>query len=82
MLPAFHISCDEMIKKWESLASKEGSSCVLDVWPSLQNLTADVISRAAFGSSYQEGRKIFELLKEQGVYLVKSFRDVYIPGWR
>ncbi|KAK9937692.1 hypothetical protein M0R45_014465 [Rubus argutus] len=82
MLPAFHISCDEMIKKWESLASKEGSSCVLDVWPSLQYLTADVISRTAFGSSYEEGRKIFELLKEQGVYTIKIMKSVYIPGWR
>ncbi|KAK9937701.1 hypothetical protein M0R45_014473 [Rubus argutus] len=82
MLPAFYKSCDEMIRNWESLASEEGLSCVLDVWPSLQNLTADVISRAAFGSSYQEGRKIFELLKEQGVYLVKCLQSVYIPGWR
>ncbi|KAK9937703.1 hypothetical protein M0R45_014475 [Rubus argutus] len=82
MLPAFHMSCDEMIKKWESLVFKEGSSCVLDIWPSLQNLTADVISRTAFGSSYQEGRKIFELLKEQGVYAIKTIQSVYIPGWR
>jgi hypothetical protein len=82
MLPAFHISIDEMINTCESLASKEGSSCVLDVWPSLQNLTADVISRTAFGSNYQEGRKIFKLLKEQGVYVIKSIQNVYIPGLR
>ncbi|KAL6205939.1 hypothetical protein ACLB2K_023191 [Fragaria x ananassa] len=82
MLPAFHKSCDEMIKEWESLASKEGSSCQLDVWPSLQHLTADVISRTAFGSSYQEGRKIFELLKEQAMLVISSLQSVYIPGWR
>ncbi|KAK9937690.1 hypothetical protein M0R45_014463 [Rubus argutus] len=82
MLPAFHTSIDEMINNWESLASKEGSSCVLDIWPSLQNLTADVISRTAFGSSYQEGMKIFELLKEQEGYAVKYIQSVYIPGWR
>ncbi|KAK9937707.1 hypothetical protein M0R45_014479 [Rubus argutus] len=82
MLPAFYISIDEMIKKWESLASKEGSSCELDIWPSLQNLTADVISRTAFGSTYQEGMKIFELLKEQEGYAIKSMQSVYILGWR
>ncbi|KAM5586465.1 cytochrome P450 72A397-like [Rosa sericea] len=82
MLPAFHQSCDEMIKEWESWVSKQGSSCELDVWPSLQNLTADAISRTAFGSSYEEGRKIFKLLKEQTAYTIKSVQSVYIPGWR
>ncbi|KAM5586436.1 cytochrome P450 CYP72A219 [Rosa sericea] len=82
MLPAFHKSCDEMIKEWESLASKEGSSCLLDVWTSLQHLTADVISRTAFGSSYQEGRKIFELIKEQIVLVINTLQSVHIPGWR
>ncbi|XP_062011788.1 cytochrome P450 72A397-like isoform X1 [Rosa rugosa] len=82
MLPAFHQSCDQMIKEWESWVSKQGSSCELDVWPSLQNLTADAISRTAFGSSYEEGRKIFKLLKEQTAYTIKSLQSVYIPGWR
>ncbi|XP_004295683.1 PREDICTED: cytochrome P450 CYP72A219-like [Fragaria vesca subsp. vesca] len=82
MLPAFYQSCNDMIKEWETVVSKEGSSCEIDVWPSLQNLTADVISRTAFGSSYQEGQKIFELLKEQAVYAMKTVQRVYIPGWR
>ncbi|XP_021832633.1 cytochrome P450 CYP72A219-like isoform X2 [Prunus avium] len=81
MLPAFHQSCSEMIEEWESLASKEGS-CELDVWPYLQNLTADVISRTAFGSSYEEGRKIFQLLKDQAQLTIKTIQSVYIPGWR
>ncbi|XP_050367433.1 cytochrome P450 72A397-like [Argentina anserina] len=82
MLPAFHQSCDEMIKEWESLVSEQGSSCELDVWPSLQILTADAISRTAFGSSYEEGRKIFKLLKEQTTHTIKSLQSVYIPGQR
>ncbi|KAM5586449.1 cytochrome P450 CYP72A219 [Rosa sericea] len=82
MLPAFYQSCNDMIKEWETAVSNESSSCEFDVWPSLQNLTADVISRTAFGSSYHEGRKIFELLKEQAVYAIKTVQSVYIPGWR
>ena len=70
-----------MVSKWEMMMSKEGS-CELDVWPSLQTLTADVISRTAFGSSYEEGRKIFQLQKEQAELLVQVGHSVYIPGWR
>ncbi|PRQ30818.1 putative secologanin synthase [Rosa chinensis] len=82
MIPAFHQSFDEMIKDWESSVSKEGSSAELDVWPSLENMTADAISRTAFGSSSKEGRKIFELLREQAVHVTKATQSIYIPGWR
>ncbi|KAK9937709.1 hypothetical protein M0R45_014481 [Rubus argutus] len=80
MLPSFHQSCTEMIKEWESSVSKEDSSCELDVWPFLENMTADVISRTAFGTSYKKGRKIFELQKnkqymQQKPYKVFTFQD-------
>ncbi|KAI3704431.1 hypothetical protein L1987_74651 [Smallanthus sonchifolius] len=44
MVPAFHLSCSEMLGKWENLVWTNGS-CELDVWPHLQTLTSDVISR-------------------------------------
>jgi len=81
MVPAFHISCGEMVGKWEKLVSSK-ESCELDVWPHLQALTSDVISRTAFGSSYQEGIRIFELIREQGVYAMEAFQSLYIPGSR
>ncbi|PQQ12898.1 cytochrome P450 CYP72A219-like isoform X2 [Prunus yedoensis var. nudiflora] len=70
-----------MINEWERLVSKEGA-CELDVWPCLQTLSADVISLAAFGSSYQEGRKIFQLLREQEKFFTTAIQSVYIPGSR
>ena len=81
MLPAFYQSCVEMIRKWEKMLFVEGSS-ELDVWPDLINLTRDVISRAAFGSSFEEGKRIFQLLDEQMNLTVQAVQSVYIPGWR
>ncbi|KAI8552357.1 hypothetical protein RHMOL_Rhmol06G0260300 [Rhododendron molle] len=81
MVPAMYSSCCEMIGKWEVLVSTN-RSCELDVWPYLSNLTADVISRTAFGSDYEEGKQIFQLQKEQADILMQPLRSIYIPGWR
>ncbi|KAF5777779.1 putative secologanin synthase [Helianthus annuus] len=81
MIPAFYVSCSEMIGKWEKLLTQE-SSCEVDVWPHLQTFSSDVISRTAFGSSFEEGRKIFELQREQARLVIKAANSVYIPGSR
>ncbi|XP_022718064.1 cytochrome P450 CYP72A219-like [Durio zibethinus] len=81
MLPAFYQSCVDMITKWEKMVLVKGTS-ELDVWPYLVNLTRDAISRAAFGSSYEEGRRIFHLLEDQTNLTIKVIQSVYIPGWR
>lgn len=81
MLPAFSASSNDMIKKWEAMTSNAGY-CEVDVWSYLQQLSADVISRAAFGSSYEEGRRIFELISEQIFVAIPVINAVYIPGWR
>ncbi|KVI05236.1 cytochrome P450 [Cynara cardunculus var. scolymus] len=79
MVPMFYVSCNEMIKKWESLLIEE-SSCEVDVWPYLQTMSSDVISCTAFGSSSEEGKKIFELQHEMIGLIMKSARSTYIPG--
>ncbi|KAK7401723.1 hypothetical protein VNO78_13425 [Psophocarpus tetragonolobus] len=81
MILLFIKCCDDMISKWEGMMSINESS-EMDLWPFLQNLTSDVISRAAFGSSYEEGRRIFQLLKEENEVAMKILFKVYIPGWR
>ncbi|KAL3509061.1 hypothetical protein ACH5RR_028462 [Cinchona calisaya] len=81
MFPAFEKCASEMLRKWEELISSK-RSIELDVWPNLQTLTSDAISRTAFGSNYEEGRKIFELQREQGEHLIQASRSVYVPGLR
>lgn len=81
MVPTMFESCNLMINKWERMISKDGF-CELDVMPHLQNLAADVISRTAFGSTYEEGKIIFNYLKELLNLVIEASNTVYIPGWR
>ncbi|KAF6137399.1 hypothetical protein GIB67_036436 [Kingdonia uniflora] len=84
MMPAFITCCDELITKWEEMVSRKGS-CELDVAPEFQTLSGNVISLAAFGSSFKEGRRILELQKEQSklfmreLYSGKSIKSRFIP---
>ncbi|KAK1419758.1 hypothetical protein QVD17_29069 [Tagetes erecta] len=82
MVPAFYVSCNEMIKTWEEMLSSDKSSCEVDVWPYLQSFSSDVISRTAFGSSFEEGRRISQLQQEQAELVIMAEQSVYIPGSR
>lgn len=81
MVPAFSISCSNLIERWRKLTSP-GGSCEVDVASELQNFTGDVIARTAFGSNYEEGKKIFELQKEQAALVREAYYGIYIPGFR
>ncbi|KAF3507944.1 hypothetical protein Bca4012_004191 [Brassica carinata] len=81
MVPAFHQSCSEVVGKWDKLVLDKGSSCEVDVWPGLVSMTADVISRTAFGSSYKEGQRIFELQGELAQLIILTFLKSFIPGY-
>jgi cytochrome P450 len=80
MLPAFAACCVDLVQRWESLVT-DGAACEVDVLPEMQNLTGDVISRAAFGSSYLEGRRIFQLQGEQVELVVQAMNKMHIPGY-
>uniref|UniRef100_A0A7N0VDZ4 Cytochrome P450 n=1 Tax=Kalanchoe fedtschenkoi TaxID=63787 RepID=A0A7N0VDZ4_KALFE len=81
MLPSIHLSCSETVARWETLVA-DGGSCELDVWPELQRMMRDVISRTAFGSCYEEGKRIFEKQKELADLALQVVQTLYIPGWR
>ncbi|XP_048536733.1 cytochrome P450 72A15-like [Triticum urartu] len=80
MMPAFSACCEELVSRWiESLGSD--GCCEVDVCPEFQTLTGDVISRTAFGSSYLEGRRIFELQSVQADRIVAEVKKIFIPGY-
>ncbi|KAF5794075.1 putative secologanin synthase [Helianthus annuus] len=81
MFSAIRLSCSDMIHKWELLTAGSGPTEV-DVWPYIDNLAGDVISRTAFGSSYEEGQKIFRIQKEQIDLIFQMVFILHLPGRR
>lgn len=69
-----------MVEKWQALFGD--GPMEIDVWPWLQDLAGDVISRTAFGSSHHEGRRIFELQSELVKLVLEILQFIFIPGWR
>ncbi|KAK9671931.1 hypothetical protein RND81_12G064600 [Saponaria officinalis] len=80
-LPAFYASVRELVSEWDKLLSR-ACSCEIDVCPYLTNLTGDVISRVAFGSTYTEGRRIFDFILKQQESVAPLVNSIYIPGWK
>ncbi|KAL8046726.1 hypothetical protein ABFX02_08G192805 [Erythranthe guttata] len=85
MVPLIGLSCSNMIQKWKAIVSsnsEKGSLSEIDVWPFLEDLTGDVISRTAFGSSHEEGMRIFQLTRDKLKLTMQIFLLCMIPGWR
>ncbi|RWR89089.1 Cytochrome P450 72A15 [Cinnamomum micranthum f. kanehirae] len=68
------------MSKWEKLIGSKNSS-EIDVWPELQDATADVIARTGFSTNYKDGMRIFHLQREQAELVIKATQTIYVPGF-
>ncbi|KAI3850664.1 hypothetical protein MKW98_030724 [Papaver atlanticum] len=59
VVPAMITAVEVMLEKWKDHEGKE-----IDVYEEFRILTSEVISRTAFGSSYLEGKNMFEMLTD------------------
>ncbi|MQM07038.1 hypothetical protein Taro_039867 [Colocasia esculenta] len=71
-----------VLESWETRVQCEGNTAEIFVDEDLRIISADVISRACFGSSYSEGKEIFAKLKALQIALSKNAVFLGIPGMR
>ncbi|KAF8378967.1 hypothetical protein HHK36_028393 [Tetracentron sinense] len=71
-----------VMKSWESRIEGEGGIADIRVDEDLRNLSADIISKACFGSSYSEGKEIFLKLRSLQKIMSKGSLLIGVPGLR
>ncbi|XP_052158171.1 cytochrome P450 709B2-like [Oryza glaberrima] len=71
----------EVIREWEARAAADGERRVqVEVGGQFQELTADVISHTAFGSSYREGKEVFVAQRELQSIAFSAINSTRFPG--
>ncbi|KAL3511852.1 hypothetical protein ACH5RR_024569 [Cinchona calisaya] len=81
MIPMMGNSMGKMLQEWSKMSSNDGK-VEIEVSEWFQNLAEDVITRTAFGSSYEDGRAIYQLQAQQMVHATEAYQKVFIPGYR
>ncbi|CAI9116705.1 OLC1v1017931C2 [Oldenlandia corymbosa var. corymbosa] len=80
-IPEVVDSAQKVLKKWED-ETRERYEIEVDVLKEFHFLSAEILSKTAFGSNFEEGKHIFELQDQQAALTLQALRTVYIPGLR
>ncbi|XP_015895216.3 cytochrome P450 CYP749A22-like [Ziziphus jujuba] len=75
MVPAMVASTETMLERWKYQEGKE-----IDVFEEFRLLTSEIISKTAFGSSYQEGKHIFEMISKLSIFIPRNLHKLRVPG--
>ncbi|KAI5018402.1 hypothetical protein ZWY2020_043290 [Hordeum vulgare] len=80
-IPEMSAMASSMLDKWEVQGGTR-TEFEIDASKEFQTLSSDVISCVAFGSSYEEGKRVFQLQEEQIKLALLAMRTFYFPGFR
>ena len=75
MIPSMISSVEVMLERWKHHEGKE-----IEVSEEFRLLTSEVISRTAFGSSYLEGKNIFQMLMKLALISSRNAYKLRFPG--
>lgn len=77
MTPEMIASIEMMLDRWKQHEGRE-----IDVFEEFKFLSSEIISRTAFGSSFMEGKDIFDMLSELAIIITRNSYRVRLPGLR
>ncbi|KAL1807078.1 hypothetical protein ACET3Z_030146 [Daucus carota] len=75
MIPEMSTSVEIMLERWRDYEGKE-----IDVHKEFGTLTTEVISRTAFGSSFADGKHIFDMVAKLTAITVRNIYRTRLPG--
>ncbi|KAL7149229.1 hypothetical protein ABFS83_05G025900 [Erythranthe nasuta] len=74
MVPAMVESVEMMMRKWREEETRE-----VDISKEFTFMTSEMISKTAFGSSYSEGEKVFNMLRQLSIITGRNAYKTKIP---
>ena len=81
MIPMMGKSMKDMLNKWSSKMCKDGK-VEIEVSKWFLSLSEEVVTHTVFGSSYEDGKAIFELQAQQLAYATNAFHQLFSPAFR
>ncbi|KAH9329407.1 hypothetical protein KI387_001515 [Taxus chinensis] len=82
MVPVVAASSAVMLEKWENAVGNGDGVKEIEVSQEFRCVASDIIARTAFGTNFEKGKHVFQMLAELAVLAGKSFGTIDFPGSR